>query len=322
MEYSKRGRARGAIIAIAMAACLTTIMTLEHAQAWPVDSCTTQWEQSEAAAFCGTPTYTEKQGPYCGIRATCEVNASIVTGVNEAGDLVRTAPQNIATASIGPGGWFGGAVPQEVVELTVVCVSNYGSSYELQLTERTCRTEWISADDAVTYGVPTAADWNRRDSEARLGMVDTDSEGVLPVYRSDSNLQACVDGWVLAGASYFCQGSTVGTTGQGGAGAPLPKCEISAYCSATADVYDPGRTRVIAHGVTWEGELRTMLPNDPVVATWSQTEIENVELCLEETGMENDIPSFTMHARTGCEASELSAGEARSRGVAGHRGPR
>ena len=142
---------------------------------------------------------------------------------------------------------------------------------------------------------------------------------MLPVYRSDTNLQACIDGWVLAGVSYFCQGSTVGTTGQGGAGAPLPKCEISAHCSATADVYDPARRRVIARGVTWESELRALLPNDPVVATWSQAEIENVELCLEETGMENDVPIFTMHARTGCEPGETSAGEARSRGVAGHR---
>ena len=319
MGDSKRGQARDALSAIAMAVCLTATMTAEPARAATVEECQAAWEQAPAAEFCETPTYTEKQGPYCGIRATCEVNASIVTGVNEAGDLVRTGPQNIATASIGPGGWFGGAVPQDVVELTVVCVSNHDNTYELQLVERTCRTEWISADDAVTYGVPTAADWNRRSNEARLGMVDTDSEGVLPVYRSDSNLQACVDGWVLAGASYFCQGSTVGTTGQGGAGAPVSKCEISAHCSATADVYDPGRTRVIAHGVTWEGELRTLLPNDPVVATWSQAEIENVELCLEETGMENDIPIFTMHARTGCEGGETSVGEARSRGVAGHR---
>ena len=319
MEDSKRGRARGTIIAITMAACLTTIMTLEHAQAWPVDSCTTNWDGSRAAAFCGTPTYREKQGPYCGIRALCEVNASIVTGVNEAGDLVRTAPQSIAKTWIGTGMWFPGAVPQDSVERIVACISNKIGRYELNLVEGRCRSEWISANNAVTYGVPTSADWNRRNSERRLGMVDTDSEGVLPVYRSDTNLQACVDGWVLAGASYFCQGSRVGTTG---ADAAVPKCEISAQCSVTADVYDPGRTEVIAHGVTWEGALRTLLPGDPVVATWSQAEIENVELCLEETGMENDIPIFTMHARTGCEAGELSAGEATSRGVAGHRGPR
>ena len=319
MEYAKRGQARGAIITIAMAACLTAIMTLEHAQAWPVDSCTAKWEQSEAAAFCETPTYTEKLGPYCGIRATCEVNASIVTGVNEAGDLVRTAPQSVATTSIGSGAWFAGAVPQDSVERIVICVSNYNNIYELQLTEQTCRTEWISANDAVTYGVPTTGDWNRRNNEARLGMVDTDSEGVLPVYRSDTNVQACIDGWVLAGASYFCQVSTIGTTGQGGAGAPLPKCEISAHCSVTSDVYDPARRRVIAQGITWEGDLRGLVPNDQAAAIWSQTEIENVELCLEETGMENDVPIFTMHARTGCEPGETSAGEARSRGVAGHR---
>ena len=317
MEYAKREWVRGATIATAMAACLTTIMTLEHAQAWPVDSCTAKWEHAEAAPFCSTPTYTEVEGPFCGIETRCEVNASIVTGVSEAGELVRSAPQSIATLSIGPGGWFGEGIFQDFVELAVICITNYTGSYQLHVTGRTCPTGWISADDAITHGVPTLADWNRRDEEARHGMVNTDSEGVLPIYRSDTNLQTCIDGWLASGASPYCEGSRIGTTSQGGTSAPLPRCEISGQCSVTANVYDPGFTRIIARRVRWESELRALLPNDPGTAVWSQDEINNVELCLEETGMENDVPIFTMHARTGCEASETSVMDATARGIAG-----
>ena len=316
MGDSKHEQARGAIsaIAIATAVGLTATMTAEPARAATAEECRATWEQAPAAQFCTTPTYSAADGDRCGIQTTCEARAGIITGVDDAGELVRTAPQSLGTVTLDSEGMFG-TVPQWLLGSWNVCITAYGGQYGVELGFNPCETGYVSATDAATYGVPSVADWARRDEEALHGMVNNDPPGVLPIYGRDADTQTCIDRWLTSNASSWCMPSTVTKDDDPTGG--QPRCEISANCSVTANVYDPGFTRARARGVRWESELRGLLPGEPAKAVWSQDEVGNVELCLEETGMENDVPIFTMHARTGCEAGETSVMDAHSRGVAG-----
>ena len=250
MEYSKRGQARGAIIAIAMAVCLTGTMTAEPARAATVEECRATWEQAPAAEFCTTATYTAADADECGIQTTCEIRASIITGVDDAGELVRTAPQSLGTVTLDSAGQLGGTVPQWLLGAWNVCVWSYNGEYKVVMGSKPCEAGFVSAEDAMTYGIPTHADWARRDEESRHGMVNNDPPGVLPVYGRDDDTQTCIDRWVTSYASSWCRPSTITTNDDGTGG--QSKCEISANCSVTANVYDPGFTIAIARGVRWE----------------------------------------------------------------------
>ena len=317
MENPKNEQRRGTGTAMAIAMCLTAAMTAGPARAATVEECRATWEQAPAAEFCTTATYTAADGDECGIQTTCEIRAGIITGVDDAGELVRTAPQSLGTITLDSAGQLGGTVPQWLLGAWNVCVTSYNGAYEVTMGLKPCETGYVSAEDAMTYGVPTHADWERRDEEARHGMVNNDPPGVLPVYGRDADTQTCIDRWITSNGSSWCRPSTVATDDDGTGG--RPECEISANCSVTANVYDPGFTRIIARRVRWESELRGLIPGDPAKAVWSQDEVGNVELCLEETGMENDVPIFTMHAKTGCEAGETSVMDATARGIAGQR---
>ena len=313
MGNPKKEQRRGTVAAIAIAMCLTATMTT--ARAATVEECRATWEQAPAAEFCTTAAFTAADGDECGIDITCGITAGIITGVDNAGELVRSAPQSLGTITLDSAGQLGGTVPQWLLGAWNVCVTSYNGAYEVTMGLKPCERGYVSAEDAMTYGVPTHADWERRDEEARHGMVNNDPPGVLPVYGRDDDTQTCIDRWITSNASSWCKPSTVATNDDGTGG--QAKCEISANCSVTANVYDPGFTRIIARRVRWESELRGLLPGDPAKAVWSQDEIGNVELCLEETGMENDVPIFTMHAKTGCEGGETSVMDATARGIAG-----
>ena len=317
MEYAKRGQARASIIAMAMGVGLTATVATAPARAATVEECQAAWEEAPATEFCTTATYIAGEGNRCGIGVTCEAMGRIITGVDDAGELVHSAAQSLGTVTLETTGYRGRSVPLWLLSGWNVCVTSYNGEYEVRLGLKPCETGYVSAEDAMTYGVPTHADWERRDEEAYHGIVNNDPPGVLPVYGRDSDTQTCVDRWISSDASGWCRPSTVATQDDGAGG--QSHCEISANCSVTARVYDPGFTRVIARGVRWESELRGLLPGEPAEAVWSQDEVGNVELCLEETGMDNDVPIFTMHARTGCEAGETSVMDATSRGIAGQR---
>ena len=224
MENPKNEQRRGTGAAIAIAMCLTAAMTT--ARAATVEECRATWEQAPAAEFCTTARFTAADGDECGIDITCGITAGIITGVDDAGELVRTAPQSLGTITLDSAGQLGGTVPQWLLGVWNVCVTSYNGAYDVTMGLKPCERGFVSAEDAMTYGVPTHADWERRDEEAYHGMVNNDPPGVLPVYGRDSDTQTCVDRWISAHASGWCRPSTVATQDDGAAG--RPECEISA----------------------------------------------------------------------------------------------
>ena len=203
MGDSKHEQARGAIsaIAIATAVGLAATMTAEPARAATAEECRATWEQAPAAQFCTTPTYSAADGDRCGIQTTCEARAGIITGVDDAGELVRTAPQSLGTVTLDSEGMFG-TVPQWLLGSWNVCITAYGGQYGVELGFNPCETGYVSATDAATYGVPSVADWARRDEEALHGMVNNDPPGVLPVYGRDADTQTCIDRWITSNLHY------------------------------------------------------------------------------------------------------------------------
>ena len=86
---------------------------------------------------------------------------------------MRTAPQSLGTVTLDSEGMFG-TVPQWLLGSWNVCITAYNGEYGVELGFNPCETGYVSATDAATYGVPSAADWARRDEEALHGMVNND----------------------------------------------------------------------------------------------------------------------------------------------------
>ena len=112
MENPKNEQRRGTVAAIAIAMCLTATMTAGPARAATVEECRATWEQAPAAEFCTTAAFTAADGDECGIDITCGITAGIITGVDNAGELVRSAPQSLGTITLDSAGQLGGTVPQ------------------------------------------------------------------------------------------------------------------------------------------------------------------------------------------------------------------
>ena len=273
------------------------------------------FERSPASQHCDTPEYKATTGEHengCDIFTRCEVSAQVVLAATANGRLRRGPAQSMGTLCIGGSecGRPDGAIPRWSTENMIVCVRSSGTSYSLVTNSVRCNDDDISAADAVAHGVPTHISWARRNREAAIGLVDTSTNGALPIYRHGS-AQACVDAWLDAPASEYC--STSGTTNMWGSGG-TPRCRITSECSVTADVFVGSTESLFAEDVTWTKSMGKpyigWLPSG-----WNRSDIDDLELCFTQTSTGDEVPQFELTLKTGCDSSETSAGTAERDGL-------
>ena len=274
-----------------------------------ISECTTLWESSDAAEHCATPTYTDSEGNLCMISTTCSVTARVISGKAANGNLVSYSTETINSPCIGGTGcWWAGGIPQWTTANMDVCVRSLNNAYSIQFASGDCKSIWISAAKAVEYGIPSHTEWARRNSEAAIGLIDSSTEGTLPRYTSS---QFCVDNWMDAPVVDHCQLTNTGMISGSG---DVLRCEFTADCTVTADIYLNSDESLYQENVTFSnttsGNGWGRLPDE-----WNESDVTGLDLCFSETSTGNEVPAFRMSLKSGCAEGETTADDAERTGL-------